>query len=312
MATPKFDPATTTHDELLDRLQRLVVRWLGRRWRSPRTLWRLQTELLALQRDVQAAITVSKKGRSPEDREKTRELRQVMWHARRFGDALAWVFFKNERRVLDPLSYNANVPVLPDGHGSRGLIAAAEALSQRLGFPLLHDITDMLRVGDITFFKPDSRPHTVEVKTTLKGSEKIGSKTRLEYQVTAVWPSKGPPPSDALRRPLFEGRPPNARIGRQLARMTRATALQEAPVGKLTTVEGTKTLILEAKGTRPRSDHWQLLQRMIRRARRQGYASSVADNAVMYLAFYNSAGFKSLDEILGRLPPRHCRVGDLP
>jgi hypothetical protein len=303
MRASQVDPSKVTADELLDRLEPLVVRFLAHRWRSPRTLWRLQLDLLRLQRDVQAAISVAKKDRTAAGRSRIGELRQVMWHARRFGDALAWTFFRNDRRVIDPLTYNARVPVLPDGHGSRGLVAAAEALSPRFGFPLLHDITDVLRVGDITFFKPEERPQAVEIKTSLAGSEDEGSKTVLSYNVTAIWPAGGTPPSDVpLRRIAADRKPVNARVGRQLARMTRALALQDAPVGAPTKVDGRQTLILESKDAGERSDHWALLRRMIRRARRTGYASAVADGAVMYVAFYSPTGLDSPDQLMGRVP----------
>ena len=302
MSDIRPDPAAPTADDLLDRLEGLVSRFLAHLWKSPRSLWRLQLDLLALQRDVQTAISTAKKDRTATSLTSTRELRQVMWHARRFGDTVAWVFFRNERRQIDPLSYNAKVPVLPDGHGSRGLIAAAEALSPRLGFPLLHDITDILRVGDITFFKPGERPQTVEVKTTLIGSKSEGSKTRLDYKVTAIWPSGGAPPPNVPRRPPQVRGPVNARVGRQLARMTRALALQDAPVCAPTRVDGRQTLILESKGGNELSDHWPLLRRMIRRARRTGYASAVADGAVMYVAFYSPTGLDSPDQLMGRVP----------
>ena len=223
MAVSQFDPKAATPDGFLDRLERLVVRLLAHRWRSPRSLWRLELDLLKLERDLQTAITEAKKDRSPAGRTRTAEFRQALWHARRFGDALAWVFFKNERRFLDPLSYNAKNPVPPDDHGSTGMVGAAVALSQRLGFPLLHDITDILRIGDITFVTPEGRPQTVEVKTKLVRSTRLRSKIKHEYHVSAVWPSGEPPPTDVPRRPPARREPPNPRFGRQLARMTRAS-----------------------------------------------------------------------------------------
>ena len=291
MTEGQFDPATTTSDELIDRLESLVVRLLAHRLRSPKSLWRLQVDLLQLQRDLQAAIAASKRDRTTARHARLAELRQALWHARRFGDALAWVFFRNERRQIDPLSHNAKVPVLLDGHGARGLMGAAEALSERLGFPLLHDITDILRVGDITFFKPGERPTTVEVKTSVVTSSTVGKRTRYEYKVTAIWPAGASPPPSVHQRAVRQQQPVNERVGRQLARMTRAAALQDAPVGWPTKLDGRPTLILESKGGgAARSGHWHLLRRMIRRARRTGYASAVADRAVMYAAFYSPTG----------------------
>lgn len=295
--------AATDIDELLDRLERLVVRFLARRMRSPRSLWRLQLDLLRLQRDLQATITAAKGERSTTDRKRLSESRQALWHARRFGDALAWILFGNERRQIDPLSHNAKVPVLPDGHAAGGLTGAAEALSARLGFPLIHDITDVLRVGDITFFRRGERPKTVEVKTSVVSSRTVGRQTRVEYKVTAIWPAGGSPPPTVHQRPVRQQQPVNARVGRQLARMTRAVALQDAPVGVATEVDGRPTLILESKrGDAARSSHWPLLRRMIRRARRTGYASAVADRTVMYAAFYSTTGLDSPEQLMGKVP----------
>lgn len=297
------DPTATAIDLLLARLERLVVRFLALRMRSPRSLWRLQLDLLRLERDLQAEIAAAKDYRTAASRTRLAESRQALWHARRFGDALAWILFGNERRQIDPLSHNARVPVLPEGHAARGLTGAAEALSARLGFPLLHDITDVLRVGDITFFKQGERPRTVEVKTSVIRSSTVGRRTRVEYKVTAIWPAGGSPPPTVHQRPVRQQQPVNARVGRQLARMTRAMALQDAPVGRATEVDGRPTLILESKrGEAARSSHWPLLRRMIRRARRTGYASAVTDRTVMYAAFYSSMGLDSPEQLMGKVP----------
>jgi hypothetical protein len=61
-------------------------------------------------------------------------------------------------------------PISEQGHGAEGTLAIATGLSQRgWGFPLIHDITDVLRIGDITFIRPRQTPEfvTVEVKTRL-------------------------------------------------------------------------------------------------------------------------------------------------
>lgn len=48
---------------------------------------------------------------------------------------------------------------------------AEEMLRRGVGIPLLHDITDCLRVGNITFINPHKTPMTIEVtvKTSLVG-----------------------------------------------------------------------------------------------------------------------------------------------
>lgn len=138
---------------------RRVVRWskqlIGGRFESARALWQFQLDLLNLQREIQAAIGQRKA--SPKDRQLEKQiarLEDARWHARRLGDAIAWVLLHLDRRSIHALAKNNPTPVAPqDDHGSRGVIAIAEYLAgQGWGFP---DITDCLRVGDVTFVQPE-------------------------------------------------------------------------------------------------------------------------------------------------------------
>ena len=288
---------------LMRRLDSLVLRLLAHRFKTAEGFWRIELDLLKLQRDTQAAITRAKGDHSTEGRHELLQFQGTLWHAKRFGDALAWLLFKQERRRLYPLSENSRVPVLQEGHGARGLIAAASALSERLGFPLLHDITDLLRVGDITFFRKDEPPSTVEVKTTIVDSKTKGRLTTINYSVTAVWPADDQPPKVVQRPP---GRPKQAamttkRFQRQLERMTRARAMGVAQVGKTTVIGGQPTLILEARST-DSSEHWPLLRRLVRRARQTGYACGVADGATLYAVLYSATGPTTELEGMKQLP----------
>jgi hypothetical protein len=282
------------------RLESIADRLLGLRFSSGQELWDLELELLALQRDTQASITKHKVVRLPADgRAEIKELRQALWHARRFGDSLAWLFFHGERRWIYPLSENARVPILPDGHASRGLVGVAQTMSEHYGVPLLHDVTDLLRVGDVTFFQQDKPPHTVEVKTELVESVVDGDHTTFKYVASAVWPADAPPPSEGTRvgKPTRQPQPALAskRFKRQLDRMQRAHAIREAELGKPTDIGGVKTLIVTAKGAAPQS-HWPLIRRLIREAKRTGYASGVAESAVLFAVLYSKKGFESFDE----------------
>lgn len=144
-------------------LESLVVDLLGRRYWSADDMWNAQLRLLRLQRDIQAAIARRKAGPKRGEKEDLDALRDAMWHARRFGDAYAWVLFKGERTWIDPLAENERVPVPPESHSAQAVTAVAvELTSKGYGFPLLHDITEGLRVGDVTFFLGDERPRTIE------------------------------------------------------------------------------------------------------------------------------------------------------
>ena len=302
-ATTSSAPTPADDAELMRRLELLVVRFLARRFRSLSDLWRLELDLLALQRDTQVAITRAKAhSRTPEGRRILEQLKGTLWHARRFGDTLAWVLFKGEQRSIYPLSYNQPVPVIPESHGSRGLVAAAQGLSQTLGFPLLHDLTDILRIGDVTFFNRDLEAQTVEIKSQLKGSRPKGRGTLLTYHVTALWPAVGTQPEMAWRDPPKPMQPAmaSARFKRQLERMATANAFGTASPGT-TMIGGRKTLIFEA-GQADGTSHWPLVRRLIRRARRTGYASGVADSAMLYVVLYDKNGIGSPPEVLRSLP----------
>jgi hypothetical protein len=289
-----------TDDKLRRRLERLVVQFLGLRLKTPESLWEMQLALLDQQRDVQKAITASLREPKGKPRHtRLTELRETLWHARRFGDAIAWVLFKRDARAIFPLSYNAKVPVPPESHGAHGVVVAAHVLSERFGLPLLHDITDLLRVGDVTFFKRDERPHTIEVKTEVGDITPDGDGyTKVSYHDTAIWPADGSIPREVRRSPT---RKPQAAMtgdsfARQLRRLSRASAMATAEPGKPVVIEGKQALIIQSKTTPPDS-YWPLIRRLIRQARRTGYASGAADDTVMYVVVFSKSGLDDPNDI---------------
>ena len=80
------------------------------------------------------------------------------------------------------------------------------------------------------------------------------------------------------------------RAQRQMRRMTRAVAKQHAVPGTITQIPGDDDPLLTAQLETPTSTHWKELRRVIRNARRNGYASEVIDGAMIYLAFYCGEG----------------------
>ncbi len=286
--------ATPAANPYLRRLERLVRTLIRGHFEGARSIWKLQLDLLQLQRDVQAAIGATKKrARSdPASRADLESLREVRWHARRFGDAIAWLLLGLNRQLIYPLARNEPHPVTPEDHGSRGMIGIATALSNDgWGFPLLHDITDCLRIGDVTFVKitQDHQIRTVEIKTRLLEERPAADgKTTFEYQVTVIpapdeyMPALIPdgehtgrdlPPSP--REPSPE---PSARVIRQVRRLHVARAHQEVQPG-----------------------HWISLRRVVRRARAGGYASESVENTFLYVALYRPEGI-SVDSAQSQYP----------
>ncbi len=93
------------------RLDRLVVTLLGLRFTSPDGIWTLQLDLRSLQRDIQAEIAAIKRQRRSADRTEALErLHEVLWHARRFGDALAWLLLQGDRQLIYPWRRTSESP----------------------------------------------------------------------------------------------------------------------------------------------------------------------------------------------------------
>lgn len=301
------------------RLERLVVDLLGFRFKTANDLWQLQLRLLALQRDIQASITRRKAGPKSGKNEDLDALREARWHARRFGDAFAWILFRGERRLIYPLAQNERVPILPDGHSARGMTAiAAELSTLGYGFPFLHDIAEMLRVGDLTLFWGEERPRTVEVKTELVSSEARQGSMTYTYNVVAVWPADQPTPASSLASGESQRPQPalnSGRFRRQLSRMTKARVIGTAELGgdgRLVNVDGTPTLLVQATDTAAPS-HWPLLRKLVQQAKRTGFATGVAEQEVVYAALYRKDGFDPSTAIASadRLPAVLVKSGIL-
>jgi hypothetical protein len=300
---------------LLRRLEHLTGALLGARFGSADEFWQFQLKLLELQRAVQSEINrVRSSCKTDRSRPALSSLRAIRWHSRRLGDAYAWAAMGLDRKILYPLSENSRIPISPENHGSRGVLAVASQMASRgWGFPLMHDVTDCLRIGDVTFVQnkdPSRVYHTVEVKTHLK-EERPGSAKNLmsyeyEVQVTSLVPidpetglamswgdlaqAAGNPPQSTGSRRL------NRRLGRQTRRMHKAYIHQTAPDNELTEIEGEPPLLsTNAETVAP--SYWKSLRRVIRQARKEGYGSEVIEGAFLYSAFYDPSGlqFRSLN-----------------
>ncbi len=108
---------------------------------------------------------------------------------RAVGDALAWKAFGFDRRPLIALSRNTPVGPLVGKEGLPfELGAVVEAMEQRGEFALLHDLTNTLRIGDVTYFTDDG-PKVGEVKgseASQTGQRASKQRRRLERAIAAI------------------------------------------------------------------------------------------------------------------------------
>ncbi len=252
------------------RLERLAHRLIRKKFTDAQGLWDFQLELLELQRQIQRAITATKKAARTDKSKRgdLDELRVIRWLARRLGDAFAWVLLGLDRQVIHALGEGAGVPVTSEeGHGDIGVKGIAIHLSSEgWGFPLIHDVTDCLRIGDITFIKPSeelSRElRTVEVKTRLLSETEPDEEREgmSRYEVTLLAPEPLDPPVAAVKptteAPIADAgggsnevaaqlkpRRPDRREKQQLRRMSKALTRRSAENGEVVTIPGETPMV---------------------------------------------------------------------
>lgn len=280
----------------LKRLARLAEILLGQKFRGAEGFWTLQLQLLELQRAIQADIGKAKQTPpSAERAEELTQLRAVLKNSRRFGDSIAWLVLGLDRRVLYPLSTNQPNPVLPENERSNLLLdAASKFLAEDFGFPVLHDITDTLRIGDVTFVKPDRPPVTMEVKTVRLGQSTDADGTQsINYRLTATYllPEDDAAALAGIGALAGSTKPRKHRADRQLDRMRQAQFHRVLPDDLPTKMDGE---LFAATSINGRADsHFSLIKRLIRRARRDGISAAAADPDFAFLAIYSGAGLDS-------------------
>ena len=89
---------------------------------------------------------------------------RVCRQLRAVGDAVAWRVSGYDRRYIIALSSNASPGVMAGKTGLPAELGAATELRKRGSFALLHDLTNCLRIGDITEFKSDGSKLLYEIK----------------------------------------------------------------------------------------------------------------------------------------------------
>jgi hypothetical protein len=265
-------------------------------------MWQFERALLATQQDIQAAIADAKRElRRTRATETLERLRWARWQARLLGDAFAWIVLGLEDQTIVPLGENSRGSVPPrNSAGMLGVLAISEALANHgLGFPVLHDITDCLRIGDVTFVKPKGNRErditTIEVKTRQTG-QKRDPKTRKQIaslSITVHGVSSAEHFADVHARipvaPSEEDSSPvlraDRRLEQQAARMARALSKQTFPDNQPGDLDGEPFLSLQLPIDSP--THWDALSYVTRIARRNGAAARAIDESFVLIAMYD-------------------------
>jgi hypothetical protein len=303
----------------------LTQRLLRGQFKSAEDVWQFELDLLALERSIQRAIAGQKSLSVAGD---LSALSQVRFFARRLGDALAWVLVGLDERVIRSLAANHRVPIAPEeDEGSRAMLLAAQGLSdQGWGFPLVHDITDCLRIGDITFVKPaedgSKMLKTVEVKARVVGQRRNPDGTEdISYSVKIYWSERRSSEDAGLIQEVIQTTGPGRnesplprstrarkRKGRQLDRMSRAASRGGAIDGQIVRIPGERPLLSLTVDHSERSN-WRVLRRVIRAARANGFGADSPEPGILYVAYYSPTGLteehikndRLLDEVQSRV-----------
>lgn len=272
-----------------------------------------------LQWDIQSAITTAKqevKGH-PELHEHLEFLRNLRWQSRRLGDAVAWSVLLLNRKLIRALSKNQRVVIARQSTSSVAvMVAADECMRAGWGIPIIHDITDSLRIGDVTFLSfgdeiTDQRTRTFELKSSVTGRHTNEDGTEGET-VNVIFSSIEALPDDIdLRpRPTASGgelrrhpdgprRRPDRRFAKQMERMRVATEHKLAVDNSVTLIAEENVINLVTEDHVP--SRWSELRRSIRTARRNGYSFMPVDRFSSYILFYDAAGVEpdkmQLDEV---------------
>jgi hypothetical protein len=91
---------------------------------------------------------------------------RICHQLRAVGDGLAWRASGYDRRYVIALSSNAATGTMAGNSGLPRELGAAAAMRAAGSFGLLHDLTNCLRIGDITEFRPDGSKLLYEIKSS--------------------------------------------------------------------------------------------------------------------------------------------------
>lgn len=119
------------------------------------------------------------------------------------GDALAWRVFGFERKQIIAICQNESPGAFADKVGRAAELACIEQAYRQDGqFALLHDLTNCLRIGDVTIFANDGTFKTIEVKTN--PSRSSPAQNRRIKAATAAIADNAPLPGKDRRARLYD------------------------------------------------------------------------------------------------------------
>jgi hypothetical protein len=118
------------------------------------------------------------------------------------GDALAWRVFGFQRQHIIALSQSAPPGVMAGKKGLQAELAEVEKAHTAGQFALLHDLTNCLRIGDVTIFGIDGTATVIEVKSDPERRSPV-QRRRIAAAAAAVH-SGGPLPGQDHRTRLYD------------------------------------------------------------------------------------------------------------
>ncbi|MEZ0107897.1 hypothetical protein ABH920_001889 [Catenulispora sp. EB89] len=121
---------------------------------------------------------------------------------RSIGDAMAWRAFGFDRRVILALCRNEPPGIMAGKEGLRAELERVEAAWESGSFAILHDLTNCLRIGDVTVFGPDGPPVTEEIKLNPK-RQGPAQLRRIHEAREALW-NGAPLPGNDPREKLYD------------------------------------------------------------------------------------------------------------
>lgn len=323
------------YTRLLNELEKIAYFLLKSEFSTIQELWQFELDIINYQSALQEAIAKEQTLQQEVKRKKTvildskpedwkAQLQQcaievkqaddrikINQHAyqlsRQVGDAFAWVLLSDWLIPLtkQPSKHTNDGHRLPKEHGLKGMLAIGEGLCNAgAGFPILHDITNCLCTGDITFYSPDKEHITIEVKTHFKGQEEGLINLDVEVHLAALADSALAEKWQAInnRLPKFPSlvsperekqdthslpRQPEGRLKRQIERMRQARIWQSVSPHQTVKLDERNTIIGIDSTQTEKTYHWEIVRDLVNKARADGIASCAVDNAFVYIAFYN-------------------------
>ena len=118
------------------------------------------------------------------------------------GDALAWRVFGFQRQHIIALSQSAPPGVMAGKKGLQAELDEVEKAHTAGQFALLNDLTNCLRIGDVTVFGDDGTATVIEVKSNPQRRSPV--QRRRIAAATAAVHSGGPLPGQDCRTRLYD------------------------------------------------------------------------------------------------------------